>query len=91
MSHDMFRSVYGSFEKDEPKDDKHLSDGQGEPKDKTSKGSKAIAHSIHVHQDGSVSVEKGDDYGMGEEEHAGSMKSKMAPHGAKDDMSGAGM
>lgn len=121
----MFRSVYGSFDKD-AKNDKGLSDGQGEPKNKASKtsavgdrkpneGLEDVAHSatLNAHHDGSYSVEtadegltKHDDYNSaaehmsksvnGDVDHMdkpihGSMKSKMAPHGPKDDMSGAGM
>ena len=120
----MFRSVYGSFDHDE-KNDKGLSDGQGEAKQKPAKTSAVgkrepnheledVAHSatLHAHHDGSYSVDaedgltkhdsyesasehmsksvNGDAEGMDKEVH-GSMKSKMAPKGQKDDMSGAGM
>jgi hypothetical protein len=121
----MFRSVYGSFDHDE-KNDKGLSDGQGEAKMKASKtstvgkrepneGLEDVAKSatMNLHHDGHYSVmspEQGlshhDSYESASEHMSknvnadadsmdkkisGSMKSKLAPKGMKDDMSGAGM
>ena len=120
----MFHSVYGSYDKDE-KNDKGLSDGQGEPKMKPSKtsaigkrepnhGLEDVVHSatLNQHHDGSYSVDaedgltKHDSYESAAQHMSksvngdadsmdkrimGSQKSKLAPHGPKDDMSGAGM
>lgn len=121
----MFRSVYGSFDHDE-KNDKGLSDGQGEPKMKASKtsaigkrepneGLEDVAKSatMNRHNDGHFSVqspEEGlshhDSYESASEHMSknvnedgdgmdkkimGSQKSKLAPKGSRDDMSGAGM
>jgi hypothetical protein len=118
----MFRSVYGSFDHSE-KNDKGLSDGQGEAKQKPAKtsavgkrepneGLEDVAHSatLNAHHDGSYSVDaedgltkhdsyesasehmsksvNGDAEGMDKDVH-GSMKSKLAPKGPKDNMSGA--
>lgn len=68
---DMFRSVYGSFDdKDDMKEPKDRSDGQGEPRKKPSRTSEVgarkpnegledVAHSatLNAHHDGSYSVE----------------------------------
>jgi hypothetical protein len=56
MAADMFRSVYGSFDKqDEGKEPKDRTDGQGEPLKKPSRTSE-VTHSLNVHGDGSAST-----------------------------------